>query len=286
MLSAGHNPIGEKLYRQELRVGWVSFQILYFDESLGRRLAPVFAHLECSGNTASATYNVWSQENFALIGKAGEAHAFAFERDHAAPALKCFLMENALENLEERLAIHAALLGRRGDGLIAVGRPGAGKSTLALALVALGFDYAGDDVVALDIGGSVTGLPFAPSIKSGSWPVAEGLEMLPEPPKIHKRLDGEKVRYWPLEKAPINSALAAKWLILLNRMPNARPSVTPVDRLTALQAITEGASTTSRKLSQAQFAALANMVSQVTAAELTYSSAEEAAGLLAKFCDA
>lgn len=44
---------------------------------------------------------------------------------------------------------HAGAVGRNGRGVLIVGRGGSGKSTTALACLAAGFDYAGDDYVLL-----------------------------------------------------------------------------------------------------------------------------------------
>ena len=41
--------------------------------------------------------------------------------------------------------LHAAAVGRDGNGVLLAGRGGAGKSTLALACVGSGFDYVSDD---------------------------------------------------------------------------------------------------------------------------------------------
>jgi hypothetical protein len=45
--------------------------------------------------------------------------------------------------------VHAASVGRNGDGLLLVGASGAGKSTAAMACLAAGWDYVGDDYCAL-----------------------------------------------------------------------------------------------------------------------------------------
>jgi len=45
--------------------------------------------------------------------------------------------------------IHAGLVSRRGHGILLAGRGGVGKTTVALASLARGFDYLGDDYVAL-----------------------------------------------------------------------------------------------------------------------------------------
>lgn len=70
-----------------------------------------------------------------------------------------------LELLKRRglWAVHAALLGRGGRGLLLAGPSGAGKSTLALLLALAGFDLLGDDTLFLrrdGEGGAVRALAF------------------------------------------------------------------------------------------------------------------------------
>ncbi len=55
--------------------------------------------------------------------------------------------------------VHAALVSRQDDGVLLVGRSGSGKSTCALACLQAGFDFLGDDKVALqrDVGDTYSG---------------------------------------------------------------------------------------------------------------------------------
>lgn len=66
--------------------------------------------------------------------------------------------------------LHGAALARRGHGLALAGPPGAGKSTLAAGLMAAGFDYLADDVVALSAPDALlVPLPLPLSLKPGSF---------------------------------------------------------------------------------------------------------------------
>ena len=67
--------------------------------------------------------------------------------------------------------LHAAGVGRGGQGALLVGRSGAGKTTLALACLARGLDYLGDDYVAVETFGE----PRAHSIYATAKPSAETL---------------------------------------------------------------------------------------------------------------
>lgn len=90
---------------------------------------------------------------------------------------------------------HAGAVIRNGRSLLIPGSSGTGKSTLTAFLVANGFAYLGDDIVAIAEGGALLlPLPTCMSIKSGSWPVLEKLyPVLAELPSFNR--GARTVRY-------------------------------------------------------------------------------------------
>lgn len=65
--------------------------------------------------------------------------------------------------------LHGAALARNGHGFALAGSPGAGKSTLAAGLIAAGFDYLADDLVALSSpDAAIIPWPLPLSVKPGS----------------------------------------------------------------------------------------------------------------------
>jgi hypothetical protein len=65
--------------------------------------------------------------------------------------------------------LHGAALARNGHGFALAGAPGAGKSTLAAGLIAAGFEYLADDLVALSSpDAAIVPWPLPLSLKSGS----------------------------------------------------------------------------------------------------------------------
>jgi len=73
--------------------------------------------------------------------------------------------------------IHAALVSMHGEGVLFAGKGGAGKSTSALACLEEGFDYLGDDYIALEArcDGSFQGH----SLYSSTWFMADDLMNFP-----------------------------------------------------------------------------------------------------------
>lgn len=66
------------------------------------------------------------------------------------------------------LSVHAAVLERNGQALVLPGRPGAGKSTLAAALMCRGWRLMSDEFALFDRNGAVTAMPKPISLKGGS----------------------------------------------------------------------------------------------------------------------
>src|ERR1700730_5749017 len=74
-----------------------------------------------------------------------------------------------------------------GRGLLVSGRPGAGKTTLAVHLMEAGFEYAADDIVLIASDGRVKGVPFALALKSGAWAMIEKLRPEIGEAAVHSR---------------------------------------------------------------------------------------------------
>lgn len=94
--------------------------------------------------------------------------------------------------LRGMFVLHASAVAIDGRGAIFVGDRGAGKSTMAAALVARGHPLLADDVVAVDVSGTPCIVPGFPQLKLDSRAavigVGEGVEVLPPAlPTFHKR---------------------------------------------------------------------------------------------------
>lgn len=200
-----------------------------------------------------------------------------------APTIKAHITERLIRSNQWAFALHAASLAKCGMGLLLCGQPGAGKSTLALELVDAGFQYAGDDVALIGADGTICGVPFALTLKKGSW------ELLSQlygdwNGVTHCRSDGAEVRYLPIPDAH-NGCLSASWIIFLNRVASGPVELTSLDQLDSIKRLIEGAFAADGKLSQAGFFALKRIVAGARSFQLSYSESAKARRLLMDLCN-
>ena len=90
---------------------------------------------------------------------------------------------------------HAAAVTRGSQSVLMPGSSGVGKSTLTAFLVAQGFVYLGDDIVAIgEVGDALLPLPTCLSVKSGSWlTLQKFFPILPQLPTLSRY--GRLIRY-------------------------------------------------------------------------------------------
>jgi hypothetical protein len=200
-----------------------------------------------------------------------------------APTIKAHLTDRLIRSDRWVFALHAASLEKNGAGLLLCGEAGAGKSTLTLHLVEAGFQYSGDDVALIEGDGLACGLPFALTLKEGSWGWMSSLHNSWDG-VTHRRADGAQVRYLPVSNAH-NGSLAVSWIIFLNRVASGSPKLTSVNQLDSMKRLIAGAFAADGRLSQAGFFALKGIVSRARSYQLTYCEAVEARELLAELCN-
>jgi hypothetical protein len=115
------------------------------------------------------------------------------------------------------VALHAACLLSGGRGLLVSGRPGAGKTRLAVHLMEAGFEFAADDVVLIAPDGRVKGVPFALALKSGAWAMIEKLRPDIGESAVHTRPDGKRVRYLNAPRTVYSTSVPVGWIVFIKR---------------------------------------------------------------------
>ncbi|WP_245521067.1 MULTISPECIES: PqqD family protein [unclassified Mesorhizobium] len=245
----------------------------------------VFRHLEVKGDTADVLLEV--------VGQGGRVHLLrdgkwilSCSLDELPVMLKGQLLTEVLDYGAYELALHAAALLRNERIVLLCGNPGAGKTTLTLALVHAGFGFVADDVTLLDSRGHGVGLPFAPAVKAGAWPLlakyCPGLDAVP----ICRRPDRKRVRFAvpkafvPLPPAP----LPIGCVVLLRRGRDSKASLEPIDPAHALRGLLNGALAPGGELGVTAFEALTQLIGSTETYCLTYSGLDDAVRLISEAC--
>lgn len=279
LLQVAAFPSDRPKHRQRLELGFLGVELWYSTDELSNGLASIFAHLEREAVLAEVTFQISEFGGGLVAIRENDGKATLVPRDMAGVRLKCILLEEMFRR-SEIAALHAALVHNDDGGVLVLGSPGAGKSTLALALLGAGYDYGSDDVTLVNPDGTVTGLPLAPGMKQGSWAIAEkiGIELT----KTQMRPDGRSVRFARIEGATVVPSCAVRTIIALHRTDGASAKLRPISSHEALAELLRESRSTSGTCSVETMNALARLVRGADAFHLRYAEAKEAAQLIAE----
>lgn len=187
------------------------------------------------------------------------------------------LLETARQSRKWLGILHASAVGAAGGCVVFPGAKGAGKSTLAAAVVAAGADFVTDDYAPLEQGSwHIWPVPYAPGIKQGSWRhLQRHYPDLQERP-VH-RLAGLQIRYLELaaeRRAPLDRGLPVRALVFPHYQAGA---VLKQQRMTAPEALAELCHARSLLDSQPEILAeTLRWIESVPAYRLTYGDLDRA----------
>jgi hypothetical protein len=193
-------------------------------------LQEVFAHLAIGVDGP--------QEHRCALLAAAEAYVMSTEgrilarcgcETEIVPMIKAGLAALASDRVDAPAAMHAAALVKDGRAVVLPGVAGAGKSTLAAALLDDGFDLAGDDTVFLSGDGRhIQPMPFAICLKDKAWPVLAGRIRGIDGLTVHRRADGQVVRYVVPRRddgfAMVMDPLSIGWIVFPRFQPGRPPA--------------------------------------------------------------
>jgi hypothetical protein len=265
-------------FAQTIRVAGLSIELCYSSERLRDLMAGAFAHLECAG-AAEVTYEIFEDDPFVLIGKNGES-LDVIERELAAVWLKGIILETILERASYVAALHSACVTANDRAVLLLGVPGAGKTTLTLALLRQGFRYASDDVTLVTSDARVCGVALAPAVKESAWDIASRLGCDLSQAAVHLRPDGQKVRFVQMTDEVLGSRADVSNVLLLRRTSEGAAELKPIGATAALQELLREARSRSGKCSAEVIHVLSEILRRARCFELRYAEADEAARLI------
>ena len=199
----------------------------------------------------------------------------------AMSALIAGLFHHAFGRAALVASAHAAAVGLAGRAILMPGVSGSGKSTLSACLVASGWDYMGDDVVALGVpgDGSVTVLPFctALGVKAPSWPVVR--QWYPEVDDLPAlTFDGRDVKFLrrPQRSRPASLDARLASMVFATYEPGADVRAALLTPAVAFTRLVEAGLATGGEIDPEPFSQLLDAIERVPSHALTYSDPVQA----------
>jgi hypothetical protein len=245
-------------------------------QSLLPAVEAAFGSLKCNSNDPSISITARAAGGLVQMHVDGRPVS-SCDRSEFVPLVKAVLIDSVLKWASYEVALHAAVLECGAGTVLLVGSPGAGKTTLATALVRRGFRIAADDVALLDENGRLAGLLLPFTVKEGAWPMLspDWPALATEP--IYRRPDGIRVRYLQNFEFAGRRPQRMKFVVLLDRRAGVRTSVRGIGRVTALQALIAEGDARDERLRPAGFRSLVSALNDASCFRLTYSDLAEAA---------
>ncbi|WP_158764413.1 hypothetical protein [Terricaulis silvestris] len=267
--------------------------------SIALRIGPLAAELCFVGDadlqSAEAAFghfahdNATPHERIGIVGRKGTDYLFVGDapvgmapRTQTIPRLKALLTEAYCASVHGGFLAHAALVSLKGKRVLLSGAPGAGKTTLTLALAASGFAYGGDDIVQIEADGTASGISFAAAAKSDAWRLlgnyVTGLEDLP----IYERNDGKRTRYVVPVDLDNEGPQPIDVVLLLHRTQGVDARLDRLTPLQALRVLLESGYSTRHSVSAQTIEGLATNLSNATCARFVYDGLADAVALIKK----
>lgn len=283
-LRSGHVTVWEPISRTAsetiscaLEVGRVTIHLRGHID--GAPIRAALSGFSCESAHDIARYDLIEIEGVILFFRDGAAQG-ARTAEEVAPQLKAMLVDDYATRIGDGFLAHGALLAHGRDVLFLSGEPGAGKTTLALALAAAGFAYAADDLVHFDPGGRALGLCFPAAIKQGGLRLLSKLVPDPATTSAHLRGDGVCVRYYLPQNLAAPIAKPVSVFLRLRRNPEGPGECKPISSLSGLCALLESGWSERHALNGPVMRALAMQFSKARCYELHYSNLGEGVALV------
>ncbi len=214
----------------------------------------------------------------------GIAVGWAPRLSEMGPIVKAALWQSAINAHDFFFYIHAGVVGTGAGCVLLPAAAGSGKSSLTAALVHRGFRYFSDEVALIEpTTFHVSPMPLAMCIKSTGWDLMAryypGILSLP----VHVRIDEKVLRYIPPPADSVAQAPMPVSHIIFPRYEEAAPNrLERVNRSEALGRLMNECLALRQRLDQTNVRQLVHWIAGIECYELTFSSLETAAQLVAE----
>lgn len=224
-------PILSDWKQRHYRMLGTAFSIRFSDSALEALVDPVLAHLsiqEPSGDARTMAVvdtgrEIQIIEGYRIIGRCPTRRALA-------PLIHGLVGLISIRAHPYLFAIHGSGLARPDGALILAGRSGSGKTTMAAALMAAGWDYMSDDTILLAPGTlDAIPVPYSLSIKQGSWGLLRSRFPALGDNCVHVRPDDKLVRYLRPTREICPAGRAVRWVGFPHRSASGSSSIRSLD---------------------------------------------------------
>ena len=214
-----------------------AFRLAVEPPDLQRWLDGLLGHTEAPGLAPPDLIELFSDGDMHVLTQNGTERQRSAEVDLAAGAVVRAICDLSYPDADWSLFMHAAAVGSGDDAIVLAGPNGTGKTTLTAALIRAGFDYFSDDVVPFDCRGMrIWPIPFALSVKEGSWPTLAGLYPILDGLPVFDA-GARKVRFLPpLERAIRHTDASVRALVFPRFRPKQRFAL---ERLAPIEALVD-----------------------------------------------
>jgi hypothetical protein len=219
-----------------------------------------------------------------FIYRDGEPVEFVTGLNRLGPVVKGALWQSAVNAHDFLFYIHAGVVGTGKSCVLLPAAPGSGKSSLTAALVHNGFRYFSDEVALIERGTFlVPPMPMALCVKSTGWDVIARYHPQIDALPAHERMDGKVVRYVPPAARAIQQTGAlVSHIVFPCYDKDAETELKPIARSDALGRLMVECLALRQRLTPTNIANLLRWIAEVDCYALTFSSLDEACGLVSQ----
>lgn len=282
-------PVHEDIAELCFRLGSANIKLILgdtgrtgFPYTLGRVRGLLSGMTPIDRNAATLVLR-WVHDGEAFWLATAESVLCTGEESFAISSLISALFMNAYAKEGLFATMHAAAVSQAGSVFLMPGVSGAGKSTLTAYLVAHGWGYLGDDIVALGRAPQANDFeihrfPTAIGLKQGSWPVLRehypDMDRLPVIPYADRQS-----RFLPIRenRAQLDMPQRLRAILLPTYTPGGRLEIDPISPVQALCELTRAGVATRQTVHEQHAEILLDMLENIPAYRLTYGELNEAA---------
>lgn len=175
------------------------FAIDYYHADSFKNIHAVFQHLQVDPDpgkdvlTNVCRYQIRFDDCYQLLASHNQSLSFDC-LDELVEVIQWSVIEMAYRHTDWLTILHSAALGgNNGKAIVLIAQRGSGKSTLTRLLQEHNFIYLADDVVPIDLSGSLQPMPMCQRFKQGSWDLLNIQDRVHD--KTYARREGHYVKY-------------------------------------------------------------------------------------------